>query len=77
MITVAYSLVAYRVDGLATDACDHCVGDIKAHLIQVPNVVGVDVTPSESRISILTDGPVDEHALRTALEEAGCRVTGK
>ncbi|MEV0143842.1 MULTISPECIES: heavy-metal-associated domain-containing protein [unclassified Nonomuraea] len=74
MITVAYSLVAYQVTGLLPDACDHCVADIKAELIQVPGVVGVDVTPATSRISILTDGPVDEAAIRTAMEAAGCGV---
>lgn len=74
MITVAYSLVAYKVTGLAPEACDHCVADIKANLIRVPHVVGVDVTPSVSQISILTDGPVDENALRAAVEEAGCGI---
>ncbi|MEV0197154.1 heavy metal-associated domain-containing protein [Nonomuraea sp. NPDC050691] len=50
------------------------MADIKAELIQVPGVVGVDVTPATSRISILTDGPVDDAAIRTAMEAAGCGV---
>lgn len=74
MITVACSLVAYKVTGLSPDACDQCVASIKAELIRVPGVVGVDVTPASSRVSILTDGPVDEDAVRTALEAAGCGV---
>ncbi|MEV0344115.1 cation transporter [Nonomuraea sp. NPDC050680] len=74
MITVAYSLVAYRVTGLSPKTCAHCLGTVKAELIQVPGVVGVDVDPAESRVSILTDGPVDELEVRAAMEAAGCDV---
>ncbi|NUW29918.1 heavy-metal-associated domain-containing protein [Nonomuraea sp. SMC257] len=72
MITVAYSLVTYQVAGLAPDACDHCVSGIKAELIRLPGVVGVDVTPSAAKVSVLTDGPVEAEAIRAALEAAGC-----
>ncbi|MCA2222483.1 cation transporter [Nonomuraea aurantiaca] len=74
MITVAYSLVAYCVTGLSPETCEHCLSAVKAELIQVPGVVGVDVDPAESRVSILTDGPVSELEVRAAMEAAGCDV---
>ncbi|MFI7439123.1 heavy-metal-associated domain-containing protein [Nonomuraea indica] len=77
MITVAYSFVAYQVTGLTPDACDHCVAAIKTELISVPGVVGVDVTPAASKISILTDGPVSEEAIRSAMDAAGCGLIGE
>ncbi|MDR8412272.1 heavy-metal-associated domain-containing protein [Nonomuraea sp. 3-1Str] len=74
MITVAYSLVAYQLTGLSSETCDHCLATIRTELIQVPGVVGVEVTPATSRVSILTDGPVDERSVRAAIEAAGCVV---
>ncbi|MEV4360889.1 heavy-metal-associated domain-containing protein [Nonomuraea sp. NPDC049625] len=76
MITVAYSLVAYRVTGLSSATCEHCLAAVKLELIQVPGVVGVDAAPDEGRVSILTDGPVDEGQVRAAIEAAGCTVEG-
>ncbi|UBU16408.1 heavy-metal-associated domain-containing protein [Nonomuraea gerenzanensis] len=74
MITVAYSLVAYRITGLSPETCDHCLAAIKSELIQVPGVVGVEVDPAAGRVSVLTDGPVGEEQVRVAVEAAGCAV---
>ncbi|AQZ62475.1 Copper chaperone [[Actinomadura] parvosata subsp. kistnae] len=74
MITVAYSLVAYRIAGLSPETCGHCLAAIKSELIQVPGVVGVEVDPAEGRVSVLTDGPVGEEQVRVAVEAAGCAV---
>ncbi|MEV4009016.1 cation transporter [Nonomuraea angiospora] len=76
MITVAYSLVAYRVTGLSPATCEHCLAAVKLELIQVPGVVGVDVDRAEGRVSVLTDGPVDEGQVSAAIEAAGCTVEG-
>ncbi|OUC83021.1 heavy-metal-associated domain-containing protein [Streptosporangium minutum] len=72
MITVAYSLVTYRVSGLSSESCDHCLTSLKAELIRVPGIVGVDIKPSDRKVSVLTDGPVDEGLIREAMELAGC-----
>jgi copper chaperone CopZ len=76
LITVAYSLVAYRVTGLSPATCEHCLTAVKWELIQVPGIVGVDVDPAEGRVSILTDGAVEEERVLAAMEAAGCAVTG-
>ncbi|WP_020578140.1 heavy-metal-associated domain-containing protein [Actinopolymorpha alba] len=75
MITVAYSLVTYHVTDLSPATCDHCLTAIRTELIQVPGIVGVEVEPATGKVSILTDGPVSEDLVRTAIDAAGCSVT--
>jgi copper chaperone CopZ len=74
LITIAYSLVTYEVSGLSVATCEHCLSALRSELIQVPGVVGVDVTPERSRVSVLTDGPVDQGLVEAAFEAAGCGV---
>ncbi|GAA3235968.1 heavy-metal-associated domain-containing protein [Nonomuraea helvata] len=74
MITVAYSLVTYHVSGLSTKSCEHCLASIRSELILVPGVVGVDLNLEESKVSILTDGPVDDSRVKDAIAAAGCDV---
>ncbi|MEV4111556.1 heavy-metal-associated domain-containing protein [Nonomuraea sp. NPDC049695] len=74
MITVAYSLVTYHVSGLSTESCEHCLASIRSELILVPGVVGVDLNLEESKVSILTDGPVDDGRVKDAIAAAGCDV---
>jgi len=72
MLTVSYSLVTYRIPDLSAETCDHCVAALKAELIQVAGIVGVDVQRTAGKVSILTDGPVREEAIQAAVEAAGC-----
>ncbi|MFG1679292.1 heavy-metal-associated domain-containing protein [Nonomuraea sp. NPDC049269] len=74
MITVAYSLTTYRVNGLSEASCEHCLASIRSELILVPGIVGVDLNAEESKISVLTDGPVDDAWIRDAIDAAGCDI---
>ncbi|WP_084516381.1 cation transporter [Microtetraspora niveoalba] len=76
MITIAYSLVAYHVTGLSSATCGHCVAALKADLIQVPGVVGVDVDPAAGKVSVLTNRAVEEELVRAAMDLAGCEIIG-
>ncbi|MGI5485618.1 heavy-metal-associated domain-containing protein [Microtetraspora malaysiensis] len=76
MITIAYSLVGYYVTGLSSATCDHCVAAIKADLIKVPGVVGVEVDPAAGKVSVLTNRAVDEDLVRAAMDLAGCEIVG-
>jgi len=72
MLTDFYSLVTYHVPDFSSETCDHCVAALKAELIQVPGVVGVQVQRTAGRVSIFTDGPVGEDVIRVAMKDAGC-----
>ncbi|GIG66539.1 heavy-metal-associated domain-containing protein [Phytomonospora endophytica] len=74
MITVDFSLTAYRVTGLDAGTCAHRVDSVRVELIRVPGVGGVDLDPAPGKVSVLSDGDVDEAAVRAAIEAAGCDI---
>ncbi|MFI6477396.1 heavy-metal-associated domain-containing protein [Nonomuraea sp. NPDC050663] len=74
MITLAHSLVTYHVSGLEPDSCPHCVSAMKAALAQLPDVVGVDVNQTAGKVSLLTEGMVEESFVVAAIEDSGCVV---
>ncbi|MEV0588270.1 heavy metal-associated domain-containing protein [Nonomuraea sp. NPDC050310] len=74
MITLEHSLVTYRVTGLRAGACAHCVETVRRELAAIPGVVGVDVNAALGRVSVLTDGPVEESFVLAAIEDAGCEA---
>ncbi|MFB9204883.1 heavy-metal-associated domain-containing protein [Nonomuraea spiralis] len=74
MITLVHSLVTYDVTGLNTGSCAKCVEAVKRELALIPGVVGVDVNLADGRVSVLTDGPVEESFVVAAIEDAGCEA---
>ena len=63
----------YTVKGMS---CDHCVGAVTTELTSLPGVTGVDVDLASGRVRVASDVPLDEGAVRAAVEEAGYEVTG-
>ena len=61
----------YTVVGMT---CDHCVHAVTEEVSQVPGVTGVDVDLASGRVTVTSDSPVDEPAVRAAVEEAGYEV---
>ncbi|MEO3891907.1 heavy-metal-associated domain-containing protein [Nonomuraea sp. B5E05] len=43
-------------------------------LEKASRTLAVEIDPGEGRVSILTDGPVEEGQVRAAAEAAGCAV---
>lgn len=70
---MAQGTQTYTVDGMT---CDHCVGAVKAEVAGIPGVTGVDVDLASGRVTVTSDQPLDEAAVRAAVEEAGYEVTG-
>jgi copper chaperone CopZ len=67
------SEATYTVDGMS---CDHCVAAVTAELTALPGVTGVDVDLAGGRVRVVSDAPLDEGAVRAAVDEAGYEVTG-
>lgn len=63
---------SYTVIGMT---CDHCVRAVTSELAKVPGVTGVDVDLTTGRVRVASDAPVDEDAVRAAVDEAGYEVT--
>ena len=62
---------AYTVTGMT---CEHCVRAVSTEVRQVPGVRDVQVDLATGRVAITSDGPVDDTAVRAAVNEAGYDV---
>lgn len=65
----------YTVTGMT---CGHCVSAVTSELTALPGVtdVAVDlVTGGESTVTVTSDAPLAEQAVREAVDEAGYELT--
>jgi copper chaperone len=67
------STATYTVVGMT---CAHCVAAVTEEVSAVPGVTAVDVDLDSGGLTVTSDAPVDEGALRAAVEEAGYEVAG-
>ncbi|MGY2082448.1 heavy-metal-associated domain-containing protein [Blastococcus sp. SYSU DS0539] len=65
---------SYTVTGMT---CGHCVNSVTEEVSQVPGVTGVDVDLATGGLTVTSEQPVDESAVRAAVEEAGYEVSGR
>jgi copper chaperone CopZ len=68
------STATYTVVGMT---CGHCVNAVTEEVSQLPGVTGVDVDLASGGLTLSSEGPVDETAVRAAVEEAGYEVAGR
>jgi copper chaperone len=68
------STATYTVTGMT---CGHCVTSVTEEVSQVPGVTAVDVDLASGGLTVTSDAPVDEAAVRAAVEEAGYEVAGR
>jgi copper chaperone len=67
------STSTYTVVGMT---CGHCVNAVTEEVAQLPGVSAVDVDLASGGLTVTSDTPVDEAAVRAAVEEAGYEVAG-
>lgn len=65
------STSTYTVTGMT---CAHCVSAVTEEVTAVPGVTGVDVDLATGALSVTATSPVDDAAVRAAVEEAGYQV---
>jgi copper chaperone len=68
------STATYTVTGMT---CGHCVNSVTEEVSQVPGVTAVDVDLESGGMTVTSEAPVDEAAVRAAVEEAGYEVAGR
>ena len=54
--------------------CQHCVNAVTTEVGRVPGVSKVTVDLDSGKVTIASDRPVDDAALREAVEEAGYEI---
>ncbi|MGY1637269.1 heavy-metal-associated domain-containing protein [Geodermatophilus sp. SYSU D00742] len=67
------STATYTVVGMT---CSHCVSAVTEEVSAVPGVTAVDVDLATGGLTVSSSAPVDEDAVRAAVEEAGYEVAG-
>jgi copper chaperone CopZ len=64
----------YKVSGMS---CGHCEGSVSAELSQIPGVSSVKAVASAGEVTVVSASPLDDEAVRAAVDEAGYELTGK
>ena len=54
--------------------CGHCVASVTEEVQEVPGVQDVDVVLETGQVTVTSAAPVDEAAIRAAVEEAGYQL---
>ena len=67
------SSASYTVVGMT---CGHCVTAVTEEVTALPGVTAVDVDLASGGLTVTSESPVDETAVRAAVEEAGYQVAG-
>ena len=63
----------YTVTGMT---CGHCVSAVTEEVSQVAGVTAVAVDLDSGGLTVTSEAPVEESAVRAAVEEAGYEVAG-
>jgi copper chaperone len=67
------STTSYTVVGMT---CGHCVDAVTEEVSAVPGATAVDVDLASGGLTVSSTEPVDDDAVRAAVEEAGYQVAG-
>jgi copper chaperone len=65
---------SYTVTGMT---CSHCVSAVTEEVSGLPGVTDVQVDLVSGGLTVTSDAPVDDDAVRVAVEEAGYEVAGR
>jgi copper chaperone len=61
----------YTVQGMT---CGHCVASVTEEVQEIPGVENVDVVLETGAVTVTSDRPLDDTAVRAAVEEAGYQL---
>jgi len=68
------STASYTVTGMT---CGHCVSAVTEEVSGLPGVTDVRVDLASGGLTVTSDTPLDDDAVRAAVEEAGYEVAGR
>jgi copper chaperone len=63
----------YTVTGMT---CGHCVSSVSTEVGQIPGVTDVQVDLGSGAVTVTSEQPVDDDAVRAAVDEAGYQLVG-
>ncbi len=65
------STTTYTVTGMT---CQHCAASVTEEVSEITGVTGVSVDVASGRVTVDSDAPVSDDAVRAAVAEAGYAV---
>lgn len=64
----------YKVSGMT---CGHCEGAVTAEVSALEGVTSVQAVASTGLVTVTSAAPLDEEAVRAAVDEAGYQLVGQ
>lgn len=64
----------YKVSGMS---CGHCEGSVSGELRGLPGVSSVTAVAASGEVTVVSAAPLDEAAVRAAVDEAGFELVGQ
>lgn len=64
----------YKVSGMS---CGHCEGSVSGEISEIAGVSSVKAVASTGEVTVVSTEPLDEEAVRAAVDEAGFELVGK
>jgi copper chaperone len=65
------STQSYTVTGMT---CQHCVASVTEEVTELPGVTAVEVDLATGALTVTSEQPIPDEAVRGAVEEAGYQV---
>ncbi|MBH1932958.1 heavy-metal-associated domain-containing protein [Streptomyces sp. AV19] len=72
--TTAPTTTAYKVTGMT---CGHCEGAVTSELSALAGVASVTAEAATGLVTVVSAGPLDDEAVRAAVDEAGYELVGR
>ncbi len=63
----------YQVSGMT---CGHCEGAVSSEISELPGVTSVKAVAATGQVTVVSESPLDEAAVREAVDEAGYELVG-
>ncbi|WP_351228903.1 heavy-metal-associated domain-containing protein [Streptomyces sp. NPDC002133] len=64
----------YEVKGMT---CGHCEGAVSSEISGIAGVTSVKAVAAAGQVTVVSDTPLDEAAVRAAVDEAGYELVGQ
>ena len=68
------STATYTVSGMT---CGHCVASVTEEVTNIPGVTDVQVDLASGAVTITSETPVEETAVKAAVDEAGYELVSR
>ena len=68
------STATYTVSGMT---CGHCVSSVTEEVANIPGVTDVQVDLASGAVTITSETPVEETAVKAAVDEAGYELVSR